>query len=224
MIPICLSMTQKHVIFCVMKQKNSIKQSTASKILKSVRGHGRGWVFTPNSFQEAGSRPAVESALRRLKNGGTIRLLARGLYDYPRTDTKLGVLAPTIDQIVAALEARDAVRLQPSGAYAANLLGLSDQIPMKIVFLTDGPTRKVQVGKRQILLKHTTPRNMATAGRISGTVIQALRWLGQRHVDDRVKSILKKRLGAKEKAQLLKDIHYAPIWIAQVIRAIAGEG
>ena len=199
-------------------------QTVANRVLKIIRGHGLGWVFTPANFKGIGSRPAVESTLRRHKNDGTIRQLARGVYDYPRTDPQLGVLAPSMEQIMAALEIRDAVRLQPSGAYAANLLGLSDQVPMKVVFLTDGPTRKLQVGNRQILLKRTTPRHMATAGRISGTVIQALRWLGQRHVDDRVMSILRKRLDAKGKAQLLKDIHYAPIWIAQIIRGIAGKG
>lgn len=199
-------------------------QSVAKSILEGIRGHGPGWVFTPASFKAIGSRSAVESALRRHKNDGTIRQLARGLYDYPRTDLQLGVLAPSMDLIVSALEERDAVRLQPSGAYAANLLGLSDQVPMKVVFLTDGLARNLQVGNRQILLKRTTPRNMATAGRISGIVIQALRWLGQRYVDDRVISILKNRLAAKDKAQLLKDISYAPIWIAQAIRAIAGEG
>jgi len=199
-------------------------QSVSNKILRSIRGHGRGWVFTPASFKGIGSRSAVESALRRYKNEGTIRQLARGLYDYPRTDPQLGVLAPSVDQIVATLEVRDAVRLQPSGAYAANLLGLSDQVPMKVVFLTDGPTRKLQVGNRQILLKRTTPRNMATAGRISGTVIQALRWLGKQRIDDRVVAILGNELAVKDKAQLAKDIHYAPIWIAEVIRAIVGKG
>ena len=199
-------------------------QTVAYRILKVIRAHGLGWVVTPASFKDIGSRAAVESALRRYKNDGTIRQVARGLYDYPRTDSQLGVLAPSVNQIVAALEVRDAVRLQPSGAYAANLLGLSDQVPMKIVFLTDGPTRKLQVGNIHILLKRTTPRNMATTGRISGTVLQALRWLGQRHVDNRVTSILRERLTAKEKAQLLKDIHYAPIWITQIIRSIAGEG
>lgn len=199
-------------------------QSVAKSILEVIRGHSPGWVFTPASFKAIGSRSAVESALRRHKNNGKIRQLARGLYDYPRTDPHLGILAPSMDLIVSALEQRDAVRLQPSGAYAANLLGLSDQVPMKVVFLTDGLARKLQVGNRQILLKRTTPRNMATAGRISGIVIQALRWLGQRYVDDRVISILRNRLAANDKAQLLKDIPYAPIWIAQVIRAIAGKG
>mgnify|MGYP001815140294 CR=1 FL=1 len=95
-----------------------------------------------------------------------IRQLARGLYDYPKIDPQLGSLQPSTDDIASALAGRDATRLQPSGAYAANLLGLSTQVPMKVVYLTDGRSRTVQVGKRQIILKHTTPRNMATAGKI----------------------------------------------------------
>lgn len=197
-------------------------QSIADKILKVIRGHGPGWVFTPASFKKIGSRAAAESALRRYKNNGIIRQVARGLYDYPVKDPRLGLLAPSLDRVLSALEERDAVRLQPSGAYAANLLGLSDQVPMKIVFLTDGPTRKLKVGNRRILLKRTTPRNMATVGRVSGTVIQALRWLGKRQVDDHIIAILKERLDAGEKARLMKDIHYAPIWIARIFRAIAG--
>ena len=84
------------------------------------------------------------------------------------------------------MQGRDAIRLQPSGAYAANLLGLSEQVPMKIVFFTDGPTRNLQVGKQRIQLKHTTPRTMATAGVLRGSVIQALRHLGKAHVDETV--------------------------------------
>lgn len=198
-------------------------QSTADKILKVIRGHGPGWVFAPASFKKFGSRSAVESALRRHKNNGAIRQVSRGLYDYPLRDPRLGLLSPSLDRILSALEERDAVRLQPSGAYAANLLSLSDQVPMKFVFLTDGPTRKLRVGNRRIVLKRTTPRNMATAGRISGTVIQALRWLGEGQVDDRIVSILRERLNADEKDQLLKDIRYAPIWIARIFREIAGE-
>ena len=208
--------------FCFTTMGNVMPQSTDNKVVSRIMGHGRGWVFTPSDFGDLGSRTAVGLALMRHKRNGTIRQLARGLYDYPRTDPQLGVLAASIDQIMAALETRDAVRLQPSGGYAANLLGLSDQVPMRIVFLTDGPTRKVQVGRRQIILKRTTPRNMATAGKISGTVIQALRWLGQQHVDDRVVAIIKNKLDDKARQQLMKDVRYAPIWIAEIIRSLAG--
>lgn len=196
-------------------------ESITDKVLRTIRGHGLGWVFSPAYFSNIGSRSAVESALRRLKKEGVIRNIARGLYDYPR---RVGILAPSLDRIVKALETRDAVRLQPSGAYAANILGISNQMPMKLFFLTDGPMRKLQVGNRTILLKHTTPKNMVTAGRISGTVFQALRWLGKDNLDDNVIAALNDRLTSREKTQLLADIKYAPVWVAQVIRDITGEG
>jgi hypothetical protein len=126
-----------------------------------------------------------------------------------------------VDSIADALRGRDAVRLQPAGAYAANLLGLSDQVPMRIVFLTDGVARQVRIGGLQIVLKRTTPRNMATAGRISGLVIQGLRHVGKQHADDRVVAVLRRRLTASDKQQLLHDLRLAPAWVAQIMRQIA---
>jgi hypothetical protein len=198
-------------------------QSIDNKVINRIYGHGRGWVFTPTHFSDLGSRNAVASALKRHCQSGLIRQLARGLYDYPRTDPKLGVLTPSPDAVARALAGRDAVRLQPSGAYAANLLGLSTQIPMKIVFLTDGRSRTVQIGNKQIILKQTTPRNMATAGRISGLVIQALRHLGSKHVDDDVIARLDRRLDADARKRLLKDIRFAPAWIADIMRRLGNN-
>ena len=199
------------------KHTNSIELNILSRII----GRGRGFVFTPVDFLDLGSRAAIDQALSRSARAGNIRKLARGLYDYPRRDPKLGVLAPTDDKIADALKGRDDIRLQPSGGHAANVLGLSTQVPVRVVFLTDGRTRKVQLGKRQILLKKTTTRQMATAGRISGTVIQALRWIGQRHMDEQIVSSLRRRLSDADKKQLLKDLRYAPAWIADIIRKVA---
>ena len=199
-------------------------QAVDSKILSRIYGRGKGCVFTPWDFLNLGSRQAVDLVLHRLVKKNTIRRLARGLYDYPRIDPDIGPLSPTTDAIVKALKGRDNILLQPSGGYAANLLGLSEQVPAKIVFLTDGPTRRVQIGKQVILLKHTTPRAMATAGRVSGLVIQALRHIGQRHVDDSTIARLRKRLPKMDKKQLLQDIRHAPAWIASIMRRIAQEG
>jgi hypothetical protein len=157
----------------------------------------------------------------RHSRAGIIRQLTRGLYDYPRQDPQLGSLSPSVDAIAAALTFRHDIRLQPSGGYAANLLGLSDQVPMKIVFLTDGPNRRIQLGKLQIVLKRTSPRNMATAGKTSGLVIQALRHLGQRNVDDRVIMKLRQTLSAKDKKRLVTDLRHAPAWAAKALRKIA---
>jgi hypothetical protein len=195
-------------------------QSIDNKIIKRIYGHKKGWVFTPSHFSDLGSRDAVASALRRYRQSGRIRQLARGLYDYPRTDSELGMLTPSPETVARALAGRDAVRLGPSGAYAANLLGLSNQIPMKIVYFTDGRSRTVQIGKKHIILKQTTPRNMATAGRISGLVIQALRSLGRQHVDNEVIAQLDRRLNTEDRKRLLKDVRFAPAWIADIMRRL----
>ncbi len=199
------------------------QSSIDNQIMRRIVEHGEGWVFTPSHFLDLGSRGAVDTALKRYKHAGAIRQIARGLYEFPRRHALIGQVAPSADAIAQAVQGRDAIRLQPSGAYAANQLGLSAQVPMKIVFYTDGPTRRVTVGKQQIQLKHTTPRTMATAGRISGVVILALRHLGKAHVDEGVIATLRARLSPEEKAQLLADVRYAPAWVAAVLRRIAEE-
>jgi hypothetical protein len=193
-------------------------KSIDSKLLSRIYGKGRGWVFTPRHFQGLGSRDAIASALKRYKKLSTIRQLAIGLYDYPVQHPVLGTVAPSADAIARALVGRDAIRLQPAGAYAANLLGLSGQVPSKVVFLTDGPARKVRVGTREIILKHTTPRHMATAGRKSGTIIQALRHLGQRQVNDQVIGTLQRQITDADQSVIRKDIPFAPAWIADILR------
>ena len=187
-------------------------------MLKRIYGHGRGWVFTPTHFKDLGSRNAIASALKRYKQTGLIRQLGRGLYDYPQSDPELGILQPSANALARAIAGREAARLQPTGAYAANLLGLSTQVPVKITWLTDAPSRTVRVGKRQIILRHTTPRNLACAGKVSGLIIQALRYLGQKNVDQQVIAQLNKILDDQSRKQLAKSVQYAPAWIADIIR------
>ncbi len=198
-------------------------QSLDSLIFARIQRRFGGRVFTAADFLDLGNRHAVDVALGRHARSGAIRKLARGLYDLPKRDPQLGALLPSVDAIAAALRGRDAVRLQPTGAYAANLLGLSDQVPMRIVFLTDGLARQVRVGKQQVVLKRTTPRNMATAGRISGLVIQGLRYLGRPRVHEDVVNLLRSRLTADDKRQLLRDVQLAPAWVANIMRRIATE-
>jgi hypothetical protein len=195
-------------------------QTIDNMIVSRIYGRHRGWVFTPMQFLDLGSRMAVDQTLGRLTKSGIIRRLTRGLYDYPAKHPDFGDLPPNYDRVAQALVGRDNLKIQPSGAYAANLLGLTEQVPAKIVFFTDGPNRKVQLGKQTIVLKRTTPRNMATAGRISGLVIQALRYLKQGNVDSTVLAKLKRRLSDDDKNTLMNDIRYAPAWIGDIFRKI----
>jgi hypothetical protein len=195
-------------------------QSIDSKVLKRISRKPAGWVFTPADFLDLGSRNGVDLALSRAARAGTIRKLGRGLYDSPRRDPKIGLLSPSIEQVARAMSGRERAALQVSGAHAANVLGLSTQVPVRTVFLTLGRSRKVNIGRQQIILKHTTPKQMTTAGRTSGTVIQALRWLGRRHVDDRVVATLRRTLSPADKQQLRRDLRHAPSWIADVLRTV----
>lgn len=196
-------------------------QSVDNRVLSRIYGRGRGNVSTPVHFQDLGSPTAVRLALMRHARAGAIRKLARGVYDYPRRDPQLGLLSPSVEAVADALAFRHGIRLQPSGGYAANLLGLSDQVPMKVVFLTDGRNRRIQIGKLQIIFKSTSPRNMATAGKTSGLVIQALRHLGPRNVNNEIIAKLRRRLSPKDKKQLVADFRHAPAWVAEIMRKIA---
>ena len=193
-------------------------------MLKSrIYGSGRGAAFTPNNFLDLGGRDAVDKALSRLAIKGTIRRLARGLYEYPREHPELGSLSPDIQQVAKALAGKDRIRLQPAGAYATNLLGLSEQVPAKVVFLTDGSSRTVKIGRQEIQLRRTTPRNMAAAGRLSGLLMQALRHLGEKHITPARIKYLQRTLPAKERQQLLKDLPLAPAWMHPLFRELAGN-
>lgn len=180
-------------------------------------------MFVPADFVSIGSRAAVDIALHRLAKKGTIRRLARGVYDFPKVHPILGPLTPSAEAIAHALAGRDRIRLQPAGAYAANALGLSDQVPAKAVFLTDGPARTVKIGPTTIQLRRTTPRNMEAAGRLSGLLIQALRELGQEHITQQRRDHLKRTIPADKRRELLKDLRLAPAWMHSIFRELAEE-
>lgn len=197
--------------------------SIDNQVISRVYGKGRGSVFTPNDFSDLGAYTAVAKSLSRYAKAGTIRRLAPGVYDYPATDPLAGTLSPSPEKVARALAGRDATKLQPAGAYAANLLGLSEQVPMRVVFLTDGHSRKVKVGSTEILLRHSSTRFLSTRTEIGGLIIQALRYLGKDHVGDREYTILRKRVPAEARKEMLTDIRRAPVWIANIMRKLAAE-
>lgn len=196
-------------------------ENIEKRLLKRIRGGGRGSVFMPNHFSDISPRTAIDKALSRLASSGSIRRIARGVYDYPVVDPLLGELSPTIEAITKALTQRDRIRLQPSDAYALNLLGLSEQVPAKIVFLTEGESRTMKIGPMTIQLRRTTPRNMATAGRLSGLIIQAFRSLGKDHVTQARIDKLKSTIPLKQRRELLKDLALAPAWMHPIFHELA---
>lgn len=197
--------------------------SVDNQVVKRIYGRGRGSVFTPNDFSDLGTYAAVAQSLSRYAKSGTIRRLAPGVYDYPATSPLTGTLSPSPEKVARALAGRDEIRLVPTGAYAANLLGLSEQVPMRITFLTDGRSRKVKVGNLEIHLRHSSTRFLSTRTEIGGLIIQALRYLGKDHIGDREYTILRKRVPVEARKEMLTDIRRAPVWIANIMRKLAAE-
>ena len=196
-------------------------QSIENIILGSVRKRGRGTVFFPSEFSRAGEKSAVLKALERMTAEGMIIRVARGIYCYPKVDKELGlgVLSPTYEEIAQAIAKRDKARIVPAGVYAMNRLGLSTQVPMNVVYLTDGSPRKVLInGNRGILFKHVSPRNLAFQNRLALLINSALREIGQENVTDEDKNKIKSLVANEPKEIILQDIKLMPDWIASIIR------
>lgn len=193
-------------------------QSVENKVKSRIYGKGRGWCFTPKNFSDLGGVDAINTVLHRLEKNEFIRRLSHGLYDYPQTHEVMGLVWPDITSITKALAEKYSIKIQPSGAYAANLLGLSEQVPAKVVFLTDGESKSITIGKMEVYLKKTTPKNMKMAGKISGLVVQALRYIGKEHITEKMVLIIKRKLNDEDKKRLKLDADLAPAWISAIIK------
>lgn len=198
--------------------------SIQNTMVARLRRQGRGKVFTPKDFLDIGSREAVDQALSRLARTETVRRLGRGLYCYPKINKRLGIaIPPDVEEIADALARQTGSRIAPSGATAANRLGLSTQVPAKPVYLTDGRSRQVRVGNFVVVIKHVSPKELPVGNRTSATVLQALRHLGKDAVDAAVVSRIRKALSPRERSRLLQDARYTTDWIADAVRKIAEE-
>ncbi len=195
-------------------------ESTEIQILNRIKKAGRGVLFFTESFIAYGNTETVKKALQRLTNAGELERVAAGMYVRPATDSIIGKVTPGIEDIAKAIAKRDKARIVPTGIYALNRLGLSTQVPMNVIYLTDGAARKIKIGNRTVTFKKATPKNVAAVGEISGLAIQALRTIGKDKVtEDEIKKI--QELLKKEKPTRLEhDMRLAPAWIREIMKPV----
>jgi hypothetical protein len=197
-------------------------QTMRDQILARISRLGEGKAFSAKDFLDIASRGTIDMALGGLTRMGKIRRIRRGLYDMPRINEALGgKLSPDIDEAARALARRQRWKIVPEGAWAANLLGLSQQVPAKITYLTDGPNKEVQIGRRSIHFKHARPKVMAGPDGKFALVVQALRYLGKESVGRREIETLRSSLSPTEKRQLIKETQFGVEWINEVAKQIA---
>jgi hypothetical protein len=194
------------------------------RIIARIRAKGRGRVYVAKDFLDLGGRAAVDQALSRMAREGTLRRLGRGLYDYPKRNARLGIdVMPDADRVAEAIARKRGSQIQRSGAFAANGLGLTTQVPGKDVYLTDSTSAKVPVGKRTVTLKHAAPKGIATRDKVVGPVLQALYFLGKDGISEDVITRLRGMLSAKDKEKLLKQSRYTVGWLADAVHRVALE-
>ena len=196
----------------------------SDKVIARIYGTGRGKVFTPKDFLDLASHETVRQILSRLARKGEIRRLMRGVYDYPEFSKMLGATAsPDPDGIARAIARAHGWTIVPAGETALNILGLSTQVPAHWEYFSDGPTKQFAWDRGTLVLKHRTNKETTVLSPKTALVVQALKTLGQAHVDDKVVAKLGKVMDARERARALREARYATSWVYEIIKRLAGE-
>lgn len=160
----------------------------------------------PGEFRGMASDDAIRQAMSRLTKKGILKRLASGIYYLPETDPILGEIRPSVDDVVSCIAKKERIRIKPAGAFALNQLGLTTQVPMRRVYITDGHPRQFKIGKLQIKFKPTTPKRLSRTGKISSLVIQALEELGTTHIDTETSAKLRELLLKEDPKILMQDL------------------
>lgn len=194
-----------------------------SKIAEAIHRLPRGSLLFINDFFDYGNVESVKKALFRLKQKKVLVSLSHGVYLYPKFDEELGLLFPSTEEIAESIARRDKARLAPTGVYALHRLALTTQVPMKVVYLTDGAARCIKVGARVIVFKRTTPKNLLAKGRISALVIQALKTIGQKNTDEATKKKINDLLRQENPDYIVHDARLSPAWISRILMQGIGK-
>jgi len=199
--------------------------TVSSKIESIITNNSeKGKLLFVSDFSQYGNYDTVRKVLQRLTDRGKILRISKGIYYYPKTDELLGILYPTAAEIGKAIAKRDKARIIPTGAYAQHLLGLSTQIPMNIVYLTDGSARKVKIGNQTIIFKKTSPKNLSFESKLSSLIIQALKSKKENNITQTEKLRLTEIIRqSNEKERIKKDIQNAPVWIQKIVLEILSD-
>lgn len=193
-------------------------QSLDDKILAEISKKNKGYVFVYSDFSSLGSASAIRVAVHRLVKKGVLHRLIPGVFVLPDTSKLLNTtISPDLDKVAHAIARRDSAKITPTSVFALYALGLSTQIPLNLVYLTDGKARKIKVGKSTITFKKASPKKLALKGKISKLVILALSEIGKEHVKTSDLDKIKKALEDEDINHLQHDLQLAPQWIAELI-------
>lgn len=170
-------------------------------------------LYVVSDFADLNNDALVTRVLSRLEKENVLIRLSQGIYLYPSRN-RYGVHKPSIDVIAKAIAEKDKARIIPSGLTALNILGLSTQVPMNVVYLTNGTPRTITVGNRKVVFKKGAPRNFAYQSELFSLAISAMKEIGEENVDNDVVLKIKEILAKEQNKEILKqDFLIAPQWV-----------
>lgn len=202
------------------------EQSIEKKVLEQIKKGNRGRLLFAGDFVRLGEQKTINKALERLTNEGVILRISRGIYCYPKIDKVLGlgVLYPTLEDIAEAVAKRDKARIVPTGIYALNRLGFSTQIPMNIVYLTDGSERKLNLNNgATIEFRNAAPKNFAFKSQLAMLLTFAYKNIGKDNIAPEILAHTKELLAKEDRKVIEKDYQLMPAWVSSIIKSLYEE-
>lgn len=195
-------------------------ESSKNQIQNKIQRSSYGEIFFLDDFIKYGSSENIRKVLSRLEQGGLVERLAHGIYLKPKRDPLLGIIYPTTEEIAKQIAQRDKARIAPTGVLALYLLGISTQVPLKAVYLSDGSQREIKIGNRTIQFKRTVPKSFAIKDSLLHLIIQAFRELGQKQITEEFLEKIKPSILQLNADVILKQLKYAPVWIQKEINTL----
>lgn len=201
----------------------NVSEPIANKLVARIKARG-GKPVSISDLLDVGSRPAIKQALSRLARDGTIQRVGRGIYVWPRFSALFQEpVPPSVDALAKAWARSNALRIVPSGAYAANLLGMSTQVPAKYVYYTNGRTQRVRLGGVNVQFLNRGPKTMDVKGELAAHVFQALRYLGKSGVTPDVIAHAQRLMRPQDRRDIQRSMKMAPAWMKPVLEQICRE-
>ncbi len=192
-------------------------KTSANQIEEKISKSSRGELFFADDFVKYGTPDNIRQVLSRLEKDGMLLRIAQGIYLKPKIDPLVGVILPSVAEVAKEIAHRDKARIAPTGVLALYLLGLTTQVPLKAVYLTDGSQREVKIGKRSIKFKKTVPKSFAIKNELLHLVVQAFREVGQKQITGAFLNQMKPSVLKLDADVMQQQLKYAAVWIQKEI-------
>lgn len=190
----------------------------AKDIKSRIEQGGRNKIYVPSDFADMGNDAAVNRIMSRMHSNGELVRLAQGVYLFPNM-TRYGMQQPSIDVIAKSIADKDRAQIIPSGLTALNAIGLSTQVPMKAVYVTNGTPRNLKVGNRQITFKRGCPRLFSFKSKLFSLVVMAMKEIGEKKItEEEIKYITNLLQQAEDIDNIRQDLLSAPSWIRKKLK------